>query len=235
MTTPPPEPRVLLVEDDPATARALGAGLARAGLRVRAAGSGREAVALARSEPPDVILLDLGLPDMGGDEVLRRLRAQSTDTPVLVLSADGSPVRKAESLRHGADDHLAKPADRDELVARIRAVMRRARAPAAPPVRVGSLEIDLAARQARAAGTPLSLTDKEYRVLELLARRRGQAVSKAALHAHLYGEGPGPEARIVDVFLCRLRRKIADATGGEAPIETVWGAGLRLAEPRRRD
>lgn len=225
--------RVLLVEDDPATSRAMEATLTRAGLTVYATSTGEDAVDLARSYDHDLILLDLGLPDMSGREVIRRLRGERVTTPVMVLTADETADSKVSSLHHGADDYLVKPVDRQELVARAHALIRRAQGHAQSVIRIGPLALDLDAKLVAVGATPVHLTAKEYGVLELLSLRKGRTVTKEMLLNHLYGGLHEPEIKIVDVFVCKLRKKIADANRGGSLIETVWGRGYLLRDPEQ--
>ncbi|MBC7905858.1 MAG: response regulator transcription factor, partial [Rhodospirillaceae bacterium] len=174
---------------------------------------------------------DLMLPDMDGYEVLRRLRAARVETPVLILSGLTESDKKIKGLGFGADDYLTKPFDRGELVARIQAIVRRSKGHAQSIIKTGKLAVNLDARTVEVEGDPLHLTGKEYGILELLSLRKGQTLTKEQFLNHLYGGIDEPELKIIDVFICKLRKKLATATGGESYIETVWGRGYVLRDP----
>lgn len=227
--------RILLVEDHPATSRWMEAVLTKAGLNVFATGTGEEAVTLAKAYEHDVILLDLSLPDMTGHDVLRRLRAECIATPVMILTADGTAGSKVGTLQHGADDYMTKPVDRDELLARLNAIVRRTHGFADSVIRTGPLSVNIDAKVVEAGGTAIKLTKREYQFFELLSLRKSRVVSKEMFLDHLYGGLHEPCFKIVDVFICKLRRKIEDAAGAGALIETVWGRGYRLNDPGGAD
>jgi len=163
--------------------------------------------------------------------VLRRLRRARQTTPVLILSGLAKPENKVKGLGDGADDYLAKTVDREELVARIHAIVRRSKGHAQSLIRTGKLTVDLAARSVDVAGAPVHLTGKEYGMLELLSLRKGTTLTKEMFLNHLYGGMDEPELKIVDVFICKLRKKLMAATGGDSYIETVWGRGYVLRDP----
>ncbi|MBB4286515.1 response regulator transcription factor CtrA [Roseospira goensis] len=223
--------RVLIIEDDPATAEGLALILRREGWVADTTDLGEDGLEIGKLYDYDIILLDLMLPDMDGLDVIRGLRAARVETPVLILSGIDESSRKVKGLGIGADDYLTKPFDRGELLARIQAIVRRARGHAQPVVRVGRLTINLETRAAEVDDQPLHLTGKEYGILELLAMRRGSTLTKEQFLNHLYGGMDEPELKIIDVFICKLRKKIAKATGQETYVETVWGRGYRLCEP----
>ncbi|SDH51548.1 response regulator transcription factor CtrA [Roseospirillum parvum] len=223
--------RVLLIEDDPSTARAVEAMLRHENWVVDATAQGEDGLEIGRLYDYDIILLDLMLPDMDGLDVLRGLRNSRVTTPVLILSGLGGPESKVKGLGVGADDYLTKPFDKAELIARIQAIVRRSKGHAESRVAVGRLTVNLDARTADVDGTPLHLTGKEYGILELLAMRRGTTLTKEQFLNHLYGGLDEPELKIIDVFICKLRKKIATATGGDTYIETVWGRGYVLRHP----
>jgi two-component system cell cycle response regulator CtrA len=225
--------RILLVEDDLATSRSLELMLTGVGMTPYTTGSGEEALELARLYDYDLIVLDLGLPDMTGAEVMRRLRQSKVQTPVLVLSGDDAAESKLKSFGLGADDYLTKPFQRAELVARIQAIVRRSRGHAQSVVQFGRLSVNLDAKVATVEGKDVGLTRKEYQMLELMALRRGATMTKEMFLSHLYGGMDEPEAKIVDVFICKLRKKLAAALGHDSPIETVWGRGYVLRDPER--
>ncbi len=178
----------------------------------------------------DIILLDLMLPDIDGYEVVRRLRAAQVNTPILILSGLAELDHKLKGLGFGADDFLTKPFDRRELVARIHAIVRRAKGHAESVIRTGKLVVNLDARVAEVDNRPLHLTSKEYDILELLSLRKGTTLTKEMFLFHLYGGTDEPEHKIIDVFVCKLRKKLAQATGGKHYIETVWGRGYVLRD-----
>ena len=222
--------RALLVEDDLAVSRGIVAMLKSASMIVEAVDSGEEALEMARLYDYDVVILDLGLPDMEGYEVVRRLRAAKVEVPVLILSGLGRPQAKVKGFGMGADDFLTKPFDREELIARIQAVVRRTKGFSQPNLVVGPLVLNLGSREVTVNGTPVHLTGKEYAILELLTLRKGVVMTKEAFLNHLYGGMDEPEVKIIDVFICKLRKKLAQA-GADSLIATVWGRGYVLREP----
>jgi two-component system cell cycle response regulator CtrA len=222
--------RVLLVEDDLTTARGVTLMLKSQGMIVESADTGEEALELARLYDYDIVVLDLMLPDMEGYEVVRRLRAARCTTPVLILSGLSRPGAKVKGFGLGADDFIMKPFDGQELIARIQAIVRRAKGFAQPSITVGRLTLDLGAREASVAGRPVHLTGKEYAILELLILRKGMVMTKEAFLNHLYGGMDEPEVKIIDVFVCKLRKKLHQA-GCEELIGTVWGRGYVLRDP----
>ncbi|MBF0375710.1 MAG: response regulator transcription factor, partial [Alphaproteobacteria bacterium] len=217
--------RVLLVEDDPAMAKGIELMLKGEGMVVDTTSLGEDGLEIAKIYDYDIILLDLILPDMDGYEVLRRLRAARVETPVLILSGMGDTEKKVKGLGSGADDYLVKPFDRHELIARIQAIVRRSKGHAQSVIRTGKLTVNLDRRTVEVEGSPLHLTGKEYGIIELLSLRRGQTLTKEQFLNHLYGGMDEPELKIIDVFICKLRKKLAQATGGDSYIETVWGRG----------
>jgi two-component system cell cycle response regulator CtrA len=222
--------RVLLVDDDPVSTSLLEAVLGRHDFIVESTDQGEDALDLIRTYDFDAVILDLRLPDMDGGAVLRRLRAIGSALPVMILSSVDDRNTKIQALFDGADDFLTKPFDTDELLARLKSVVRRAKGHASSEIRVGRLALDIASRTVTIDGSPLKVTAKEYSILELLALRRGTTLSKEVFLDHLYGGRDEPEQKIIDVFICKLRKKI-QAVGGGAGIETVWGQGYVLREP----
>jgi len=192
---------------------------------------GEDGLEIGKLYDYDIIILDLMLPDMDGMDVIRQLRASRIDTPVLILSGLDEPERKVRGLGIGADDYIVKPFDRAELMARIQAIVRRSKGHSQSVVRIGRLEVNLEARTATIDGAALHLTGKEYGILELLAVRKGTTLTKEQFLNHLYGGIDEPELKIIDVFICKLRKKLNLASGGENFIETVWGRGYVLREP----
>jgi two-component system, cell cycle response regulator CtrA len=225
--------RVLLIEDDLTAARGLSLMLKSGGAVVDQADTGEEALELVRHYDYDVVILDLMLPDMEGYEVVRRMRAARIETPVLIVSGLSRPQAKVKGLGMGADDFITKPFDKAELLARMQAVVRRSKGFSQPTLRVGSLVLNLDSRDVMVEGRPVHLTGKEYAILELLVLRKGMVLTKEAFRNHLYGGMDEPEMKIIDVFVCKLRKKLAQA-GGENLIGTVWGRGYMIREPNER-
>jgi two-component system cell cycle response regulator CtrA len=223
--------RILLVEDDATTSRSIELMLTHANLNVYCTDLGEEGVDLAKLYDYDLILLDLNLPDMNGHEVLRQLRMSKIDTPILILTGADDTENKIRSFGFGADDYLTKPFHREELVARIHAIIRRSKGHAQSIIKTGMIDVNLDAKTVEVKGTPVHLTGKEYQMLELLSLRKGTTLTKEMFLNHLYGGMDEPELKIIDVFICKLRKKLAEATGGENYIETVWGRGYVLREP----
>ena len=223
--------RVLLVEDDPTTSKSIELMLTHANLNVYATDLGEEGIDLAKLYDYDLILLDLHLPDMNGHEVLRQLRLARVDTPILILSGADDPDNKIKGFGFGADDYLTKPFHREELVARIHAIIRRSKGHSQSVIRTGRIAVNLDAKTVEADGQAVHLTGKEYQMLELLSLRKGTTLTKEMFLNHLYGGMDEPELKIIDVFICKLRKKLNTATGGENYIETVWGRGYVLRDP----
>ncbi|HTN09431.1 MAG TPA: response regulator transcription factor [Acetobacteraceae bacterium] len=222
--------RVLLVEDDVTTARGIVLMLKASNAVVDQAETGEEALELARHYDYDIVVLDLMLPDMEGYEVVRRIRASRLDVPVLILSGLTRPQAKVKGFGMGADDYITKPFDKAELIARMQAIVRRSKGFSQPTLRIGSLQLNLDSREVLVAGHQVHLTGKEYAILELLVLRKGMVLTKEAFLNHLYGGMDEPEMKIIDVFICKLRKKLAQA-GADALIGTVWGRGYMLREP----
>jgi two-component system cell cycle response regulator CtrA len=223
--------RVLLVEDDPTTSKSIELMLTHANLNVYATDLGEEGIDLAKLYDYDLILLDLNLPDMTGHEVLRQLRLARVDTPILILSGDNATDSKLKGFGFGADDYLTKPFHREELVARIHAIIRRSKGHSQSVIRTGRIAVNLDAKTVDVGGEAVHLTGKEYQMLELLSLRKGTTLTKEMFLNHLYGGMDEPELKIIDVFICKLRKKLSQATGGENHIETVWGRGYVLRDP----
>ncbi|SFQ41414.1 two-component system, cell cycle response regulator CtrA [Roseivivax halotolerans] len=223
--------RVLLVEDDPTTSKSIEMMLTHANLNVYATDLGEEGVDLAKLYDYDLILLDINLPDMNGHDVLRQLRMARIDTPILVLSGDLDTESKLKSFGFGADDYMTKPFHRDELVARIHAIIRRSKGHAQSIIRTGRIDVNLDAKTVEVAGRQVHLTGKEYQMLEFLSLRKGTTLTKEMFLNHLYGGMDEPELKIIDVFICKLRKKLSQATGEPSYIETVWGRGYVLRDP----
>jgi two-component system cell cycle response regulator CtrA len=222
--------RILLIEDDLALATGLRLTLQARGFNVYVTESGEEGLELARMYDYDAVVLDLNLPDMTGQEALRALRSAKVSTPVLVLSGTTEDQAKIAALTAGADDYVTKPFNRDELVARLHAIVRRTRGFARPVIAIGDLTLDITAKSVRVNGERIHLTAKEYQILELLALRKGVMITKEMFLNHLYGGMDEPEAKIIDVFICKLRKKLAAFSAGGHKLETVWGRGYVLRE-----
>ena len=223
--------RVLLVEDDAATAQSIELMLKKEGFICDTTDLGEDGLEIGKLYDYDIIILDLMLPDIDGYEVLRRLRTARVRTPILILSGLAELDYKLKGLGFGADDFLTKPFDRRELLARIQAIVRRSKGHAASEIRTGKLSVNLDSRTVLADEKPLHLTAKEYGILELLSLRKGMTLTKEMFLNHLYGGMDEPDLKIIDVFICKLRKKLAQATGGDHYIETVWGRGYVLRDP----
>ncbi|SFA79291.1 two component transcriptional regulator, winged helix family [Poseidonocella pacifica] len=223
--------RVLLIEDDPTTSKSIELMLTHANLNVYATDLGEEGVDLAKLYDYDLILLDLNLPDMSGHEVLRQLRLARVDTPILILTGEDDTESKIKGFGFGADDYLTKPFHREELVARIHAIIRRSKGHSQSVIRTGKVCVNLDAKTVEVDNKTVHLTGKEYQMLELLSLRKGTTLTKEMFLNHLYGGMDEPELKIIDVFICKLRKKLSQATEGENYIETVWGRGYVLRDP----
>ena len=221
--------RVLLVEDDLTAARGISLMLKSGGAVVDQVDTGEEALDLVRHYDYDIIVLDLILPDIEGYEVVRRMRSARIDTPVLILSGLARPQAKVKGLGLGADDFITKPFDKAELLARMQAVVRRSKGYSQPSLHIGPLTLNLDSREVLIDEVPVYLTAKEYAILELLVLRKGMILTKEAFLNHLYGGMDEPEMKIIDVFICKLRKKLA-AAGANSLIGTVWGRGYMIRE-----
>jgi two-component system, cell cycle response regulator CtrA len=223
--------RVLLVEDDSSTAKAIELSLASEGIICDTTQLGEEGLEIGKLYDYDIIILDLMLPDIDGYEVLRRFRAARVTTPILILSGLSGPDQKIKGLGYGADDYLTKPFNKGELIARIQAIVRRSKGHSESIIRTGKLAVNLDTRSIEVDSKPLHLTSKEYAILELLSLRKGTTLTKEMFLNHLYGGIDEPELKIIDVFVCKLRKKLATAADGDNYIETVWGRGYVLKDP----
>jgi two-component system cell cycle response regulator CtrA len=192
--------------------------------------NGEEGIELARHYDYDIVLLELLLPDIEGYEVVRRMRHARIETPVIVISVLSRPQAKVKAFAQGADDFVTKPYDGAELLARAQAVVRRSKGFSQAILQAGPLSLDLHRREVSVGGNPLHLTSKEYAILELLMLRKGMALSKEAFLNHLYGGMDEPEVKIIDVFVCKLRKKLTQA-GADGVISTIWGRGYKLRCP----
>lgn len=221
--------RILVVEDDAATGKSVELMLISAGFNTYLTDLGEEAVDLAKLYDYDVVLLNLDLPDMAGQEVLRRLRAAKILTPVIILDDDSRIETQVALLAGGADDYITKPFHRDNLVARLQAVVRRSQGRATPTMSCLSVTVEPTGKNVTVQGERVHLSGKEYEVLELLISRKDSTFTKEAILNHLYGGMDEPELKIVDVFICKVRNRLREA-GAEDIIETVWGRGYRASE-----
>src|SRR4051794_18834104 len=224
--------RILVVEDDPAVSNSIELMLRSENCTVHTTDLGEEGLELAELNAYDIIFLDLNLPDMSGYEVLQSLRTAKVNTPILILSGLAATADKVKGLGFGADDYVTKPFHKDELLARVQAVVRRSQGAVETVVRCGDLTVNVDAQRAEIAGQPVPLTGKEYQMLELLALRKGMTISKDMFLSHLYGGMDEPELKIIDVFMCKLRKKLAAVSDGGEDVETVWGRGYMLREPQ---
>jgi len=222
--------RVLLIEDDAAVARGIELGLKAEGFSVYSTDLGEEGVNLGKVYEQDIILLDLNLPDMHGLDVIRTLRAARIETPIMILSGSAEIETKVKTLGVGADDYMTKPFHREELVARIHAVVRRSRGHAQSVIKTGDILVNLDGKTVEVNGERVHLTGKEYQMLELLSLRKGTTLTKEMFLNHLYGGMDEPEVKIIDVFICKLRKKLNTYASSDH-IETVWGRGYMLRDP----
>ena len=222
--------RVLLIEDDTLTAKGIESLLRKEGVVVDSTSFGQYGLEVGKIYDYDSIVLDLMLPDIEGVEVIRKLRAANIKTPVIVLSGLSECKDKVKCLDIGADDYVTKPFDGKELVSRIQAVVRRSKGHAESVIKIGRMTVNLQSRRVEIDGNTLHLTGKEYSILELLCLRKGATLTKDMFLNHLYGGMDEPELKIIDVFVCKLRKKLMDALDGECYIETVWGRGYTIKD-----
>lgn len=226
--------RVLLIEDDPSTSKSIELMLSAEGFNIYCTDLGEEGIDLGKLYDYDIILLDLNLPDMHGYDVLKKLRLSKVATPILILSGMGELENKVKGLGYGADDYLTKPFYKEELVARIQAIIRRSKGHAESIIRTGKLAVNLDTKTVDVNNQRVHLTGKEYAMLELLSLRKSTTLTKEMFLNHLYGGMDEPELKIIDVFICKLRKKLM-AICGENYIETVWGRGYVLRDPESHD
>ena len=223
--------RVLLIEDDDTIARSIEMMLKSEGYIVDQTDLGEDGLEIGKLYDYDIIILDLMLPDMDGYDVLKKLRSSKIETPILILSGLAELDHKIQGLGFGADDYLTKPFEKKELLARIQAIVRRSKGHSTSEIVTGQVKVNLDSRTVEVKNRPLHLTGKEYGIIELLSLRKGSTLTKEQFLNHLYGGMDEPEAKIIDVFICKLRKKLADAADGENYIETVWGRGYVLRDP----
>src|SRR4051794_21838367 len=225
-----PSMRVLLIEDEPTTAKSIELMLGTEGFNVYTTDLGEEGLDLGKLYDYDIICLDLNLPDMHGYDVLKKLRTARVSTPVLILSRIGEMASKVRALGFGADDYVTKPFPRDELVARIQPTVHRSKVHSQSVTLPATVAVTLDAKTIEVDGSRVHLTGKEYAMLELLSLRKGTTLTKEMFLNHLYGGMDEPELKIIDVFICKRRKKLSLACGGANYIETVWGRGYVLRE-----
>jgi two-component system cell cycle response regulator CtrA len=222
--------RVLLIEDDIGIARTVELVLAKDGVICDRVELGGDGLQLNKLYNYDLVILDIMLPDMDGYNVLKQLRHSRSDVPILILSTINTSEQKIRGLGFGADDFLTKPFDQEELLARIRAIVRRSKGHSSPIIKIGKLIVSLDTHTTMIGDNTVRLTTKEQDMLEIMALRRGQIISKEVFLSQLYNGIDEPEAKIVDVFICKIRKKLMKASGGVNFIETIWGRGYCLTE-----
>jgi DNA-binding response OmpR family regulator len=221
--------RLLLIEDSVRLQESLRAGFTRAGFALDVVGDGRRGLLFAKREHYDVIVLDLMLPDLDGLELLRQLRAAGSEAQVLILTARHSVEDRVLGLQEGADDYLPKPFSFDELLARVQALVRRRYRSRGPEIRVGDLVVDTVRRRVTKSAVEVRLTRREFRILEYLARRKGETVTRVEIEDHVYGEENLPDSNTIESAICTIRRKLREADGsGDEPIQTRHGTGYCL-------
>lgn len=223
--------QLLLIEDDPVLSQSLMRGFTAHGYQVQSAVDGREGRYLALEYPVDVAIIDLGLPEVSGMEIIRAVREANRAYPILVLTARDRWQDKVEALKLGADDYLVKPFHFEELLARLDALLRRASGWAQSELSCGNIRLDTRTQQVTRDGEPLELTSFEYRLLEYLMVHAGEVLSKTRITEALYEQDFERDSNVIEVFIGRLRRKL-DPDGESRPIETLRGRGYRLALPR---
>ncbi len=227
--------RILLIEDDKSTAQSIELMLKSEGFNVYLTDLGEDGLDLGKIYDYDLILLDLSLPDISGMDVLRSLRAAKVNTPIVIISGSKDIQIKVQGFGGGADEYITKPFHKDEFIARLKAVVRRSQGHAQPVIQTGDISINLETKTVESHGKPVHLTEKEYQILELLSLRKGTTLTKEMFLNHLYGGLDEPELKIIDVFICKLRKKLVKATHGHHYIETVWGRGYVLRDPVREE
>lgn len=222
--------RVLIVEDNHSTAKTIELALAAQGIIADIAELGEDALEVSKLYGYDLVVLDLMLPDIHGYDVLKRLRSKKKEVPVLILSGLGDSEEKVKGLGYGADDYLTKPFNMGELVARVKAIIRRSKGHSDNLIEIENLKVNIDQHLTELKGNPVNLTSKEQSVLELLAMHKGHTVTKEQFLTHLYNGMDEPELKIIDVFVCKMRKKLYEASKRNY-IETVWGRGYILKHP----
>jgi len=224
--------RILIVEDEPALQQQVRAGIEAQGYTVDATGDGKEALYLATEYSYDAAVVDLGLPGLSGLDIIARLRKSGSHLPILILTARDRWQDKVKGLEAGGDDYLTKPFQMEELLARLKAILRRAAGVAQDVLELGAISMNLSAQKVVVAGTEVELTSYEYKLLEHLARNRNRVLSKDELASHLYPHDEERDSNVIEVLIGRLRRKL-DPDGALEPIETLRGRGYRFALARQ--
>ena len=227
--------RVLLIEDDAPTAKNIEMLLKKEGVSIDVTSFGQYGLEVSKIYDYDGIILDLMLPDIDGTEVIKKLRAANIKTPVIVLSGLSDCKNKVGALDIGADDYITKPFEIKELISRIQAVVRRSKGHAESVIKIGRMTVNLQDRTVEIDNKPLHLTGKEYSILELLCLRKGSTLTKDMFLNHLYGGMDEPELKIIDVFVCKLRKKLMEALDGKCYIETIWGRGYTIKDPAEEE
>lgn len=225
--------KILLIEDDPHTGRVIQNFLNEENFHCDLIKTGEEAAQVIAIYDYDVIILDIGLPDVNGHDLLQRLRNSAIKAPILILSGYQSTQDKVRALGFGADDYMTKPFVSEELIVRVKALSRRAEGHSSAIIRVGEIQLNLEARVIEIKGNPISFTEKEYQILEFLLLRKGSTLTKNNFLNRLYNGIDEPEGKIIDVFMCKIRKKLEEVLGpsGRDYIETIWGRGFVLREP----
>ena len=219
--------RILVVEDETILAEQIHDFLAGKGFAVDTAHNGSDGLYMGKEYPLDAAIIDIGLPDFSGIELIKRLRKEKVTVPILVLTARSRWQDKVEGLEAGADDYLVKPLHYEELLARLNALIRRSAGQAHPVLSHDNIELDTVAQEVFVSGEKLDLTAYEYKVLEYLLLRKGELISKSVLTAHIYDEDFDRDSNVIEVFIGRLRKKL-DPDGSRKPIETLRGRGYRI-------
>lgn len=227
--------QILLIEPDPTSSQHVELLLSHAGFTVYTTDLGEEAFDLTLLYDYDLVILTFDLPDMNGLDLLRKMRRSHIDTPVLALTSDATTESKIKFFGFGGDDYLCIPFHREELVARIHAINRRSKGHSQSIIKTGSIAVNLDAKTVEIDGRTVHLTGKEYQILELLSLRKGVTLTKEVILNHLYSGMDEPELKIIDVFICKLRKKLEQANNGENYIETIWGRGYALRDPESKD
>lgn len=231
--------KVLLIEDDQRMVKDIKSILESQAIHCEAITSGEDGLEFGKLYDYDAIILDIGLPDINGVDILKRLRLAQIKTPVIIVSGLSEIDHKLRSFYSGADDYLTKPFNKEELLARIQAIIRRSRGFSQSIITTGRLSINLSTKTVQVDNTPIKLTSKEYAILELLLLRKNVPLSKEMFLNHLYNGLDEPDLKIIDVFICKLRKKLANAMPDEPHaqdyIETVWGRGYTMRDIPTKD
>lgn len=224
--------RVLVIDDDNLIAQGVAMFFRNDGAAADYTCQGEEGLNLAKLYDYDLIILDLALPDMNGIDLLRRLRAAAIGTPVMILSGTIDIETKLRAFVMGADDYVTKPYQRAELVARARAVVRRSQGHAQSVIKIGEVSVNTDSKTVSVGGETIALTEREYQIVELLATRKGSTLGKVAFLNHMYGGLDEPGPKTIDVFICKIRKKLLAATNNADVIETIWGRGYVMQDPK---